>query len=231
MNFKHLYWDKHYSITSQEVFIIAIENSLTLWSYCTSLVAQSNGEVGFFSINKKMTELSFDKMCNVETNVPGISLNTKKIQTALIKKCVEFSARPEFDESLRNVSEILSNFCKGICQDIGYPIALEDDFDVAGVFKLFSITLRENYDSLLEKLIEYVNINIEFSKTKVFIFLFLSKFLEAKEMEMFFEHCRFLDVSIILLEDIIPVYFAENNIPSQEIIIDKDNFIIEKNVK
>jgi len=227
MNFKHLYWEKHYTLSPQEALVVAVENPLTLWNYCTSLIAQTNGEAGFFSLSKNLAELSFDKICNVETNIPGFILNTKKIQTALIKKCAEFSSRPEFEETLRSISNSLIDFCRNVCRDIGHSISIDDDFDVTGLFKLFSVTLREAYDSLLDKLIEYININVEFSKTKVFFFLFLTKFLNQKEIEMFFEHCRFSDVAVVFLEDCYPNNFSDINIPYQCVIIDKDNCLIE----
>ncbi|MCL2062403.1 MAG: type II-A CRISPR-associated protein Csn2 [Firmicutes bacterium] len=229
--FKHASWEKHFQLDGQKISVLAVENPSTLWKYCTELIGQSNGEAGDFSILKNYSEQVFDKLCSVETNIPGLTLNSKKLQTALIKKCSELSVTPEFEEQLRKVSLSLYEFCKTVCQDVGYSIELHESIDTAGLFKLFSLSLKETFGSLLEKLIEYVQVNAEFLKTKIFIFLFLSKFLSREEIKKFFEHCRFQGISLILIEESFPQLFNTQEIPNQGLIIDYDGFEITKNLK
>ena len=226
--FKHSSWEKHFVLSPQKISVLAIENKTDLWKCTIELLNQSEGESGAFCIAKDYSAQSLNKMCIVEANVATLSINTKKIQTVLIKKCVENSSSPEFEEQLRKISFNLYSFCKSVCQDTGYSIELDEEIDVAGLFKLFSLSLKENYKTLLEKLIEYVNVNTEFFKTKIFIFLFLTKFLPQTELQVFFEHCRYQDISLVLIEESFPNVLLGEKIPYYGLIIDEDRFEIEK---
>jgi len=226
--FKHATWENRFDLNAQKLSVLVVENPALLWKYCTELLAQSNGQTGEFCILKNFAEQPFDKFCHVEINIAGFSLNTKKLQTALIKKCVELSASPEFEQNLRRTSAQLYEFCKLVCQDVGYSVELDEDVDTAGLFKLFSLSLRESFDSLLEKLIEYVNVNAEFLKAKNFVFLFLTKFLNYNDLYKFFEHCKYQGISIILIEESLPDFFEFDDIPCQGLIIDLDCIEITK---
>ena len=227
--FKHASWETHFDLDTQKISVLAVENPSMLWKYCIELIAQSGGETGEFCLTKNLTEQAFDKLCNVETNIPGLSLNTKKLQIALIKKCTELSLSPEFEEQLRKISLTLYSFCKNVCQDVGYSIELDESIDVPGLFKLFSLSLKETFGSLLEKLVEYVNAVAEFLKPKICIFVFLTKFLSTEELYHFFEHCRYQGISLILVEESFPQFFENEKIPYQGLIIDNDGFEITKN--
>ena len=227
IRFKHTSWEEHFELNAQKISILAVENTATLWSYCKDLIGSANGEGGDFCVLKDFTEQPFEKLCVIETNLPGLSLNTKKLHAVLMKKCIELSESPEFEEQLRKISLSLYSFCKKICQDVGYSTELNENIDTGGLFKLFSLSLKENFNSLLEKLIEYVNVNTEFLKTKVYIFLFLTKFLTVEEIKQFFEHCRYQDVSLLLIEESFP-QFLKQEVPYQGLIIDCDGFEITK---
>jgi len=226
--FKHATWENRFDLDAQKLSVLVVENPAMLWKYCAELLTQSEGQAGEFCILKNFAEQPFDKSCHVEVNIAGLNLNTKKLQTALIKKCVELSISPEFEQDLRRNSVQLYEFCKLVCQDIGYSIELNEDVDTAGLFKLFPLSLRESFDSLLEKLIEYVNVNAEFLKVKIFVFLFLTKFLSYNDLCKFFEHCRYQEISIISIEESLPKFFESGDIPCQGLIVDSDCIEITK---
>ena len=226
--FKHTAWEKYFVLDAQKISVLAVENPATLFCYCKDLIGQASGEGGEFRILKNFAEQAFDKNCVVETNVPGITLNTKKLQTALVKKCTELALSPEFELRLGKLSASLYDFCRSVCQDTGYSIELDEDIDTPGLFKLFSLSLKESFKSLLEKLIEYVNVNAEFLKVKIYVFLFLTKFLSSREVAQFFEHCRYQGISLILVEESFPKFFDNDKIPYQGLIVDSDGFEITK---
>ena len=226
--FKHATWENRFDLDAQKLSVLVVENPALLWKYCIELLSQSNGQAGEFCILKDFVEQPFDKLCNIETSIANLSLNTKKLQTALVKRCVELSTSPEFELNLRRTSAQLYEFCKLVCQDVGYSVELNEDIDTAGLFKLFSLSLKESFDSLLEKLIEYVNVNAEFLRIKNYVFLFLTKFLSYEDLCKFFEHCRYQGISIILIEESFPNFFESGDIHYQGLIIDLDGVEITK---
>lgn len=229
MIFKNKEWENFFELDVQKINILAVEDKTILWEYCIELIKQSKGEAGNFCLLKNFEEQSIAKLCCVETDIFGLNLNSKKMQMALIKKCVELSTNPEFEERLRNISCELYDFCMSVCQDVGYSIEIEEDIDVSGLFKLFSLSLKDSFNSLLEKLIEYVNITSEFLKINIYVFLFLSKLLSSVELNKFFEHCKYQGLNLILIEEAFPNFLENNTFEYQSLIIDSDGFEIIKN--
>jgi len=232
ITFKHKNWENSLEISPENISIVAVESPKRLWEYCNDLINQTSGESGGFLVFKSYQEQPFDKFISAEISVPSLTLNTKKLQTALIKKCAELSVSPDYEERLRTVSLRLFNFCKEVCQDIGYTTELSEDIDLPALFKLFSLGFKEEYISFSEKLVEYVNACTEFLKPRIFVFLFLTKFLTIEELSAFCEHCRYQGISLILIEDSFPQGLSESiNVLYKGIIIDKDDCEILKNFK
>jgi len=230
ITFKHNSWEKNFVIVPHKISVLAVEQSHLLWKYCRNLIGQAEGEIGDFCVSKDYMEIAFDKMCSVEINLAGLELNTKKLQTALVKRCAEEAVgSPESEEKFRKISLELYNFCKNICQDTGYSVELSEEIDTSALFKLFSISFKEEFDSILDMLVEYVNINIEFTGARIFIFLFLTKLLTFEELKKFFKHCEFQGISLLMLEEELPEYLVKNDIPYQGLIIDKDECEISIN--
>ncbi|MDR2091030.1 MAG: type II-A CRISPR-associated protein Csn2 [Clostridiales bacterium] len=221
--FKHNDWENTPEVFSGRATVVSIENKGKLWSYLSELTeACEGGESGFLLTDKKYEKQSIQKFCRIETNLPGLTLNSKKLITALYKKYGAITAEPEYEYEFKSKVEELYCFCKKISTDVGYDVVLNEDCDAGGVFKLFSLELKENYKRLLEKLTAYVNACAELLKTKIFIFLFLTKFLSNEELKLFLKHCEIQDVSLILIEDGSVNIKTIENIEIQELIIDSD---------
>jgi len=229
--FKHKDWENFFELDVQRINVLIVESKTTLWRCLTELLSQINGEMGDFYLLKNFEEQSIAKFCCIETDIFGLNLNSKKLQTALIKKCAERANSPEFAEKLKNISDKLYRFCLNVCQDVGYSIEIDDSIDVAVLFKIFSVSFKESFESLLDKLIEYINITAEFLKTKVCFFLFLSKLLTPLELDTLFEHCKYQGITLILVEDEYPKFLKNTMMNFQALIIDKDDFEIVRNFK
>ena len=228
--FKRRDWEYFLEPSCETVQILAIEDKSMLGRYCMELLAQAEGESGEFCLLKDFAvEQTIAKNISIVTDITGLNINTKKMQTALVKKCSELAVNPEFEERLRKVSQSLHSFCTDVCQDVGYSVELDEDIDNAALFKLFSLSLKRRFESLLDKLVEYVNITAEFLQTRIYVFLFLSKFLSTEELEQFVKHCQYQELSLILIEEAWPTFLKDSNITHKGLIIDKEGFEIPKN--
>ncbi|MDR3021726.1 MAG: type II-A CRISPR-associated protein Csn2 [Clostridiales bacterium] len=224
MHFKYLDWELKFELKPSQICMIAVESPTILYNYVQMLSQQSEGKDGKFALFKDLKELSIEKCCTIEFNLSGFVINSKKLQTALIKKCTSVANGPEFERELQELSQGLFTFTSNVALDTGYSVVLEQDIDVAGIFKLYDLKLKENHTSFLFKLIEYVNVNVEFLKTNIFIFLFLTKFLSKQDLQLFFSHCSSNDISLVIIEERLDDDLKQFNIPLEAIIIDRDNF-------
>jgi CRISPR type II-A-associated protein Csn2 len=229
LNFKHNDWENGLTLTCDVVSVLIIENKQKFWQYLQELIRASEGEpTDFVLYNEKYDNQSIAKYCVTETNLAGLTLNSKRLTTALYKKCGGLATEPENEYQFRKQIKALYDTCKQISLDMGYDVTLSEDFEPADVFKLFALEIKENYKSILEKLTAYVNINIELLKTKVFVILFLEKFLNDEELKRFVEHCETQEVSLLLIEDSLPKENYLKEIPCRIFIIDDDDCEILK---
>lgn len=220
--FKRQDWENYLQINVDKLNIIAVENPNKLWEYAQELSGQSCDEVGDFIICKyNWEQLQFNKIVNVEINLGGLALNSKKIQTALLKKTSLLVTNLDNEFEYKDLLHKVYEFCKHTSLDIGYSVELDEDFESSQVFKIFNLRMKENYKSFLDKLMAFIHVNIEFFGVKVFSFLFLCKYLTEEELINFFQFCKYQEVSLILFEDNIPK-FSEKFLDYHALIIDND---------
>lgn len=205
MILKHTEWENQLNLSSHKTAILCVENKQKLYTYTTGLMLACSGEENNWSlITHNFKQLSFEKTCVIVTDLIELNLNSKKLINALYKKCADSASTPEYEYEFKDNICGLFSLCKEISEDIGYDTKLNDDCELVDVFKLFKLEVKENYSTLVEKLIAFVNVNIELLKSKVFIFLFLSKFLNEIQLKQFLQHCLLQEVSVCLLEESLP---------------------------
>jgi CRISPR type II-A-associated protein Csn2 len=211
----------------ERVAILVIENPRKLWLYSEELLRASEGEeTDFILVDEKYNAVSFEKELLIETSIPKLHLNSKKLTNALYKKCTARANEPEYEMNIQKLIAKLYILCKEISLSIGFDTMLKEDCEIIDVFKLFSLSVNEQYPTLLEKLIAYVDICVELLNTKIMVFLFLLKFLEEDELDKFLHHCECCGISILLIED----KWSEKaeNLKLRGVIIDNDLCEIER---
>ncbi len=203
--FKHNEWKNQLNLISNKFSILCVENKQKLYKYTTELLYACDGEEHDWSLTTEgFKQLNFEKTCVVVTDLISFTLNSKRLVGALYKKCAAEASAIEYEYKFKENISNLYFLCKEISEDIGYDCILDENYELVDAFKLFKLEVKEKYSTLVEKLIAFVNINIELLKTKVFVFIFLCKYLSNEQLKQFMQHCQVQDVAVCLLEENIP---------------------------
>jgi CRISPR-associated protein Csn2 len=201
MKFKHSEWENRLWLSPQKLNYIAVERQDKLYEYAVELFGQCDGNDGRFVLSRNNDMLVLEKTCETISDFVGLKLNGKKTANLLLKKCMSTAAEPEFAKKLAEINTQLSDFCSQIIENIGYSVTLEEDFDCNSLLKLFSIKIEENYTSLLEKLVSYINLTVELKGIKVVVLPLSRSYLDDKDIAELFYHCRYQDICLLLLEN------------------------------
>lgn len=196
--------------------VLVIENSKMLVSYIESLNLALTSKSEYISIVEKNQLLKdTSKICFI-TDIFDLEFNNKKIQNILLKKIYlelihyEYSLNQIFNKAINLMEQAISVFDS--------QIRINQDIDINLFLKCFAPLIENEYDSVLEKIVNYINILIEFVNLKCIIFLNLQSFLTKQEIEQLFEHCKYKEVSLFLIENI-----HKNRFENEKcIIIDED---------
>jgi CRISPR type II-A-associated protein Csn2 len=90
--------------------------------------------------------------------------------------------------------------------------------DLSALFKAFGVKITEDDDSLLGKLVTYINIFSSLIKVKNFFFVNLKCFLDEDELAKLYYEAQLNEVNLFLLENLEKSHLENERI----VVIDKD---------
>ena len=101
----------------------------------------------------------------------------------------------EFNEINAKIETFLYDLCSTVDFSLGHEcVSLE------GLLKVCSVKPSETYDSLLEKLICYINIFTELKAISFFVLVGITDVLSDEELALLYRHCELNKIELLLIE-------------------------------
>lgn len=182
-----------------EVPIIVIENLAYRNQFIEDLFSQSNtnNDAPFYisdgSIENK--QLKFETIINpfnLNVNQNNILNSLRKVYAGLIQE--------EYFELTALTSDI-SRYLNGIALSLPVNIQWEGGLNVKRLMQLFDLTVVDESTNLMERIMNYLQVNIQLGINELFIFINLKQFLDADELSELYEFLLYEEVKIILIEN------------------------------
>ena len=167
-----------------EVNVIIIENTKLFFDIITDISNQVSGGDGRSVLSRENMVLRFDKNCELLDHFVPFSLNQKgllsKIATMLEQRAKEGENYVKQEELLASVERFFYDISVDFSGDIEF-----DRLTMASLIKACDIRLCDDYDSLGEKIIDYMELVNEYMGEKMFITVGLRSFLSDNDTELF----------------------------------------------
>lgn len=203
--------------SSSEIPSLVIEEPNFFRALIQDFYDQLEGKEGNFVLSENGKEYAIENRVELIDNCLHFSLNTKtllgKVSAALEKAAVNESNFLKTAAVLQQVEQYVDE------------LAFEFDCDivckhctVGGVLKAVGISLRDEYDDPLERLIDYMELIREFDKDKVFVFVNLRSFFADEAVERFLKTIAEHSYCVLLLDSVC----REKLSHEKRIIIDND---------
>lgn len=196
---------------------ILIENQGLFYRILFDIYEQSQGLDGKSVLSENDKQLPISKYLEVLDRFIPFELSKKslisKLSAELEKKAIEPENYQTTMEMLSGIEKYLSDLSFGFDCDINF-----NTITIASLIKAAGISFSEDYDSLAEKVIDYMELVNEFDKHKLFILVNIRSYINDFELERFVETIISHSYSVIFLEN-------KENVEVQGIrryIIDKD---------
>lgn len=224
-----LEFDNNIKLELTKLTTISIENKHYYYDFITNLGSEcrnENYERNVLSLLYDGQKIQLDKTVNFISDFSRIELNSKWINGAILKKLTSFLTHPEESEARgdfeRCINRIISDF--KIYTDLN--IDSEIEIEASDIAKICSPIVIDDKSSLLERLIDYIDLYIELKNTKIIILVSVKLFLNEEEIEFLHKYCLDQELFLILLEscDCSEVMSFE-----KRIIIDNQMCIIYQN--
>jgi CRISPR type II-A-associated protein Csn2 len=206
-------------LDSNAVNLLVIENPNLFYEYVMDLKNQANGESGRFVFSKANDILKVESSMENITDTFNISHNSKKIQTSLFKLITKNVQNTDLQIGFLENCNSFVGFLQDIEQTVNLELAFDDEIELQSILKAFNVRIKEQYDSLVQKIISYVNVLVEVSRVEVLCLVNIKSVLSAEDLQELFKHCSYQKVSLLLIEYVIKQPLAEFE---KAIVIDKD---------
>ena len=199
---------------------LVVENVELLRTIILQLKFQINNKIGDFILSDNDAILDISKNILLITDVFEISGLSKQLKNKL-QQYVESSY--DNDALFQDVYDKLIEFGNDLINSVPYPLCFSQSLTKIDIIKMLDIQLEHNYSSLLEELIDYIDIFSQIIKTKLFVFVSLRSFLTDEEFNNFMKIMDYKGIRVLLIERYLLLDTGTNN---NVHIIDKDLCVI-----
>lgn len=202
---------------------LVVEHPVFLADIVGQLCDQFNGEIGGFILSEDEKALSFQKIADLIIDPFHIDLNNRRIINRLYAELGEAAGSAFVDyaeinaQTVRMIDDIISRSgYTGITYD------LESGWEK--IFQIHGVRLDDTFETLAEKMIEYIKIMKNLFGTKLFVFVGLHALLTKEQIEHVFRTAEYLKTQMLFIES-----SEYPPIDGERIrVIDKDRCLIEK---
>lgn len=186
-------------LESDRVNIIIIENAHEYFKVVSSMISAMQGEESNFTFWENNDKIQASKCGELLLNNFSFDFADKKIITLLYKKLqIEFN-NGDFLLSFNKINAEIGAFLQNLFMQIDFSLDYSE-LNIEDLLKACSVKPAKEYESLLDKIVSYINIFLELKSIKFFVFIGLKDVLSDDDLTLLYRHCEMQKVSLLLFE-------------------------------
>lgn len=187
--------------TIHKVNTLAIENPKFFRSIILGLYDQLSGLSGDFVLSENGKELNLGALTEIIDNCICLSMNSKtllgKIASAMEKLAYSEDFYLETSNMLHHVEQYINDLSFRLDCDVQCSHQA-----IAGLLKASGLIIREEYESHLEKIVDYMELTREFNGRNLFIFINMRTFFSNNEIGEFFATVLSHNYNVLLVDGV-----------------------------
>lgn len=202
-----------------EIPVCIIESPKRWREIQKELSAQYLGRDGEWVLSDRDKEMNFSKTVEMIFNPLQLDENQRRLVTSFLKSFAEKAVNESHWRESQELNSIIQTFFGKMEMEysFGYHINAETDF--SALAKAMGLQIETQYETDLERLLQYCIMIKELTKIKLFIFWNLRNYFTQTELELFYEEIRRRDWKVLLMEN----HLDQMMDGEKWYIIDKDN--------
>lgn len=168
-------------------------------SLICDLYGQLQGEAGKLILSEKGKTLPISKWVELVDNCIHFELNRKSLLT---KVCAAMERTAVSESFFLKTSELLcalEHYVDELAFELPSDIVCEK-CSVAGILKGIGVSIRDDYDDPLERLIDFMELVREFDRDKLFVLVGLRSFFADQQVEAFLKTLLDHGYRVLLLD-------------------------------
>lgn len=197
----HPQMDTVLEFDGRAVNALVVENPDFYRSLLCDLYGQLQGDEGKLILSEKGKTLPIGKWVELVDNCIHFELNRKSLLT---KICAAMERTAVSESFFLKTSELLCAL-EAYVDELAFELPGDivcEKCSVAGVLKGIGVSLRDDYEDPLERLIDFMELVREFDRDKLFVILGLRSFFSDERVEVFLQTALSHGYRLLLLDSI-----------------------------
>lgn len=213
------YIDNELIVEDNKILNIEIYNKKFFYRFIKDLNLIENGNTieEIIAFNKQNEEITLTNKIEILSNFLDFDLYNKKYSSDFQKYIVKNSEEKNIDKIVKEYSKVYDSI-SNIVNLIDIPITIKNDFDFESIIKSFKFEVNF-FDNLLNNLIDLLEVKLNLSKEKIYVFINLKSYLSNEDLLELYKYIFVKNINSIFIDT---NKYDDLNDDVNKIIIDTD---------
>lgn len=213
------YIDNELIVEDNKILNIEIYNKKFFYRFIKDLNLIENGNTieEITAFNKQNEEITLTNKIEILSDFLDFDLYNKKYSSDFQKYIVKNSEEKNIDKIVKEYSKVY-DLISNIVNLIDIPITIKNDFDFESIIKSFKFEVNF-FDNLLNNLIDLLEVKLNLSKEKIYVFINLKSYLSNEDLLELYKYIFAKNINSIFIDT---NKYDDLNDNVNKIIIDTD---------
>lgn len=179
---------------------IVIENPNIMFAMLQDINEQIMGNSGISVVSDNNKILEVSKSVEVITQFIPFEINKKSLINKFVTKIATYAKSAEYYEKTMEVMSEIESYLIDLLWELDGNFEY-DSIAIDSIIKAIGIKFREDYNTLSEKIIDYIELVTEYERKKLFFLVNLRSYVDDKEIEFLIETALGHNFNIILIDN------------------------------
>lgn len=189
-----------FDLYDDKINLLVIENKNMFYSFVKELYDLTMGKESNIVLSENDIPIKISKVVDLVTHFIPFEINNKKILTKLYDKLNKASAEAELFADTYNLELELRSYIVKLCDNYSFELEFDDNIDMKSLLKAVNLRFSENYDTLPEKLFEYMTNMRDLDGDKLFILVNFCTYVSNEDLQLFVETAVNHRFNLLLIE-------------------------------
>lgn len=219
------YIDNELIVEENKILNIEIYNKKFFYRFIKdlNLIENGNATEEISAFNKQNEEITLTNKIEILSDFLDFDLYNKKYSSDFQKYIVKNSEEKNIDKIVKEYSKVYDSI-SNIVNLIDIPITIKNDFDFESIIKSFKFEVNF-FDNLLNNLIDLLEVKLNLSKEKIYVFINLKSYLSNEDLLELYKYIFAKNINSIFI-DTNKYDDLNNNVNKIIIDTDLDEFVI-----
>ncbi len=199
--------------------VVVVESPVRLRMMLKELLSQQQGNEGKWILCGEDQEFAINKSVEIILNPLQLEENQKRIMNAFLQSLGKTATNETYWKKGQELNDMIQAFFAQLEMEYPFEYHIKTEIDFPALAKTMGIRINIEYDSYLERLLQFCILSENMLHTRVFVSFHLHEYFNDKEITKFYQEVLYRKWNVLLVESSVRKRISNEKF----YIIDEDN--------